>query len=94
MEGQITEAVKAKRSRILLKLNEKNEKQYLKEQLGRQVEILVEEETEFKGTAYQFGHTKEYCKAVFLSDQDLTGRIVQAVAEKQLENGFLLCKLV
>lgn len=94
MEGQITEAVKAKRSRILLKLNEENEKQYLKEQLGRQVEILVEEETELKGTAYQFGHTKEYCKAVFLSDQDLTGRIVQAVAEKQLENGFLLCKLV
>lgn len=94
MEGQITEAVKAKRSRILLKLNKENERKYLKEQLGCQVEILVEEETEIEGTAYQFGHTKEYGKAVFLSDQALTGRIVSAIAEKQLENGFLLCKLI
>lgn len=94
MEGQITEAVKAGRSRILLKLNEENERQYLKEQLGRQVEILVEEKTELKGIPYQFGHTKEYGKAVFLSDRDLTGQIVRAIAEKQLENGFLLCKLI
>ena len=46
MEGQLTEGVKAERSRILLKLNEENERRYLEGQLGRQVEILVEEPVE------------------------------------------------
>ena len=94
MEGQITEAVKAERSRILLKLNAENEKRYLKEQLGCQVEILVEEPIEVQGNYYQSGHTKEYCKAIFSSKRNFTGQVVQAVAEKQLENEFLLCKLI
>ena len=94
MEGQLTEGVKAERSRILLKLNEENERRYLEGQLGRQVEILVEEPVELGGIPYQTGHTREYCKAVLDSKQCLTGRIVRAVAEKQLENGILLCKLI
>ena len=94
MEGQITEAVKAERSRILLKLNAENEKRYLKEQLGCQVEILVEEPIEVQGNYYQSGHTKEYCKAIFSSKRNFTGQVVQAVAEKQLENELLLCKLI
>ena len=90
-----TEAfLKAERSRILLKLNEENERRYLEGQLGRQVEILVEEPVELGGIPYQTGHTREYCKAVLDSKQCLTGRIVRAVAEKQLENGILLCKLI
>lgn len=94
MEGQLTEGVKAERSRILLKLNEENERRYLEGQLGRQVEILVEEPVELGGIPYQTGHTREYCKAVLDSKQCLTGQIVRAVAEKQLENGILLCKLI
>ncbi len=94
MEGQLTEGVKAERSRILLKLNEENERRYLEGQLGRQVEILVEEPVELGGIPYQTGHTREYCKAILDSKQCLTGRIVRAVAEKQLENGILLCKLI
>lgn len=94
MEGQLTEGVKAERSRILLKLNEQNERRYLEGQLGRQVEILVEEPVELGGIPYQMGHTREYCKAVLDSKQCLTGQIVRAVAEKQLENGILLCKLI
>lgn len=94
MEGQITEAVKTERSRILLELNKENEERYRKRQLGRQVEILVEEPIEVQGRTYQSGHTREYCKAIFPSDQDLTGQVVCALAEKQLENEFLLCKLI
>ncbi len=94
MEGQLTEGVKAERSRILLKLNEENERRYLEGQLDRQVEILVEEPVELGGIPYQTGHTREYCKAVLDSKQCLTGQIVRAVAEKQLENGILLCKLI
>ena len=94
MEGQIREAVKGERSKALLKLNEEHEIQYLKKQTGRQVEILVEEYLEINGVSYQTGHTREYCRAVFVSDRDLTGQIVSALGIKALENEFLLCKLL
>jgi threonylcarbamoyladenosine tRNA methylthiotransferase MtaB len=94
MEGQIREAVKGERSKALLKLNEEHEVQYLKKQTGRQVEILVEEYLEINGVSYQTGHTREYCRAVFVSDRDLTGQIVSALGIKALENEFLLCKLL
>lgn len=94
MAGQLREAVKAERSRRLLELNEIFERQYLERQTGRQTEILVEEFVEISGISYQTGHTREYCRAVFVSDTDLTGQIVYAVGEKVLENGLLLCKLL
>jgi len=40
------------------------------------------------------GHTRRYCKAVFLSQKDLAGQIVEALAEKESEDGLLLCKLI
>lgn len=94
MEGQITEAVKGERSRALLKLNEEHERQYLERRTGRQVEILVEEYLEIDGVLYQTGHTREYCRAVFISEKDLTGQVVRAAGAKVLENEFLLCKLL
>lgn len=94
MAGQITEAVKGERSRRLLALNEIHERQYLERRIGRQVEILVEEAMEISGVSYQTGHTREYCRAVFVSDKELSGQIVRAFGEKVLENGLLLCKLL
>lgn len=94
MAGQITEAVKGERSRRLLALNEIYERQYLERRIGRQVEILVEEAMEISGVSYQTGHTREYCRAVFVSDKELSGQIVRAFGEKVLENGLLLCKLL
>lgn len=94
MAGQIREDVKAERSRRLLELNEIYERRFLERQTGRQTEILVEESVEISGISYQTGHTREYCRAVFVSDMDLTGQIVYAVGEKVLENGLLLCKLL
>lgn len=94
MAGQIREDVKAERSRRLLELNEIYERRFLERQTGRQTEILVEESVEISGISYQTGHTREYCRAVFVSDTDLTGQIVYAVGEKVLENGLLLCKLL
>ena len=53
MEGQLTEAQKAERSRVLLKLNEENERDYLEKQIGCRVEILVEETLELAGASYE-----------------------------------------
>lgn len=94
MEGQVPEAVKAERSGRLLRLGEVHRQQYLKRQIGRPVEILVEEPVQVENRMYQTGHTREYCRAVVDTEQDLTGQIVKASGVKILENGFLLCKLL
>lgn len=93
MDGQIPEAVKTERSKVLQELDQENTKRYVMEQLGHQVEILVEEETMIEGVRYQVGHTKEYIKAAVVSERDLTNQIVCAHVEKVLGERLFLCKL-
>lgn len=93
MEGQIPESVKTERSRILQELDRKHTERYVMEQVGRQVEILIEEETEVDGVHYQTGHTKEYIRAAVISERDLTNQIVSATVERVLGERLFLCKL-
>ena len=93
MEGQIPESVKTERSRILQELDRKHTERYVMEQVGRQVEILIEEETEVDGVRYQTGHTKEYIRAAVISERDLTNQIVSATVERVLGERLFLCKL-
>ena len=62
MDGQLTEAVKAQRSEILLKLNEQRETEYEEAMLGKELEILLEEEIELDGRSFLLGHSREYIK--------------------------------
>jgi threonylcarbamoyladenosine tRNA methylthiotransferase MtaB len=94
MENQIPEQVKAERSRILMELDRKNTERYVMGHLGKQVEILIEEQVERDGTVYQVGHTREYIRAAVLSEEELTNRIVYATVEKLLDERLFLCKLI
>ena len=58
MENQIDGNVKEQRSRLLIDLSAKNEEAYHRKYLGRQVEVLWEEENHGLMT----GHTKNYMK--------------------------------
>ena len=62
MDGQLTDAVKAVRSDKMLELNEIREKEYENTFLGKEVEVLLEEEVEIQGKSYYLGHTREYVK--------------------------------
>ena len=62
MEGQLTDAVKAVRSDKMLELNEVREKEYENTFLGKEVEVLLEEEVDIQGKSYYLGHTREYVK--------------------------------
>ncbi len=94
MENQVPEEVKAERSRILLELDRKNTAGYVLAQMGRQVEILIEETLELDGKVYQTGHTREYIRAAVLSGRDLTNQIVSARVEKLMGERLFLCKLL
>ena len=94
MENQVPEEVNAERSRILLELDRKNTAGYVLAQMGRQVEILIEETLELDGKVYQTGHTREYIRAAVLSGRDLTNQIVSARVEKLMGERLFLCKLL
>ncbi len=77
MKDQLTEAVKTKRSSVLLAMETRKSKEYRSQFVGSDVEVLFEEEKEMQDWKYMVGHTREYVKvAVPLPDMqsDLQGK--------------------
>ena len=62
MENQVSEQIKAERSNVLIELGEKKRKAYEESFIGKEVEVLVEEDAEIDGKTVQTGYTKEYMK--------------------------------
>lgn len=82
MEHQIPEQEKARRSNILLTLGEEKKSAYEQSFAGKEVELLIEEETEIDGKVVQTGHTREYIKAAVESERDLRNCVVRARLKK------------
>ena len=64
MDGQLTEAVKAQRSDRMLELHEIRAREYEKAMIGKEMELLLEEEIEIDGRPWYVGHSREYVRAV------------------------------
>lgn len=60
MPNQIDGNVKEERSRKLIELSDKNEKEYNKQYIGKEVEVLFEEPHLENGRRYMKGHTTNY----------------------------------
>ena len=91
MKQQVPDQVKAKRSDILLQMDEVKSRAYRENYLGEEVEILLEEEKEMNGICYTIGHTKDYVLAA-VEDSEPTNRFVTGRAEAFLTNDILLLK--
>lgn len=93
MDGQLTESVKAQRSEIFLKLNEQRETEYERGMIGKELEILLEEETELDGRHFLLGHSREYIKTVVEKKEGLKiNDLVKARAVRLMENHILLAE--
>lgn len=77
--NQIDGETKNKRSDILLKLSDENEKEFAENYIGKEIEVLFENEVE--------GHTTNYIK-VEVENKILPG--IQNVVPKKFENGVLM----
>ena len=87
MDGQLTESQKAIRSDEMLALNEKHSREYEEAMLGRELEILLEEEIEMNGEQWYLGNSKDYIKAVLKKrPQYGINDIVRVTADGFLEN--------
>ena len=75
MPNQIDGNIAEQRSKKLIELSEKNQKEYEKKYEGKEVEVLFEE----KQGEYWVGHTRNYMLVKYKSNQNLENKIVRNV---------------
>lgn len=91
MPGQLTEQQKAVRSDVLLAMEKEQSREFRSFYLGKEVEVLLEEEKEIDGVNYQIGHTKEYVKVAVPADGiDRSNQMWTGVAEGFLTNEIII----
>ena len=86
MSGQVDGNIKEERSQRLIELSDKNEKGYNKSYIGKEVEVLFEEE---KNGYYQ-GHTKNYILALCKTNKDLENQIIKLKCTDIEENNIIV----
>ena len=89
MPNQIPDTIKAERSDILLEMEKEQSRTYREQFLGKELEILFEEPMIVDGKRYMTGHTKEYIRAAFLTEEDLSNQIVRKKATGFLQNTMI-----
>lgn len=88
MPDQVSNLLKTKRSEELFALEQKHSVEFRAYYVGREVEVLLEEEKEVNGTRYMLGHTGAYVKVAVPVD----GRAGELQSNKVIRSriqGFL-----
>ena len=73
MPNQVDGSIKEIRSKKLIELSNKFEREYLNSYIGKEIEVLFEE----KDGEYYKGHTSNYLLVKYKSNEDLENRIVK-----------------
>lgn len=90
MDGQLTEAEKSFRSEKMIELHHRHAGDYEKSMLGKNLEVLIEEEYTKNGRTWYLGHSREYIKtAVPKSEAYGVNDIVIVKAEGFLEEHIM-----
>ena len=95
MDGQLTEAEKARRSEKMIEMHHRHAKDYERSMLGKELEVLIEEEYTKDGQIWYMGHSREYIKtAVPKSENYGVNDIVRVKAESFLEEHIMTGEVV
>lgn len=95
MDGQLTEAEKARRSEKMIEMHHRHAKDYERSMLGKELEVLIEEEYTKDGQIWYLGHSREYIKtAVPKSENYGVNDIVRVKAESLLEEHIMTGEVV
>ena len=87
MEEQVDGKIKEERSKRLIALSKKNEIEYNKTYIGKEIEVLIEE----KKDGEYIGHTKNYILAHIKSSKDLENKTIRAICDN-IKNDYLVLK--
>ena len=82
LAGQLPEREKAARSRILSALDADRRKRFRAYYIGREEEVLFEEQKMIGGESCYVGFTREYVKVACRSEEDLTNQILTGIVSE------------
>ncbi|MDE5894334.1 MAG: radical SAM protein, partial [Acetatifactor sp.] len=74
MPGQLTDAVKTRRSNLLQQLEREQSRAFRSRYIGQDVEVLFEEVKEMAAGSFRIGHTADYIRVALPGEADLRGR--------------------
>ena len=95
MDGQLTEAEKARRSEKMIEMHHRHASDYEKSMIGKELEVLIEEEYTNDGRTWYLGHSREYIKtAVPKSENYGVNDIIRVKAERFLEDHIMTVEVV
>ena len=95
MDGQLTEAEKARRSEKMIEMHHRHAKDYERSMLGKELEVLIDEDYTKDGQIWYLGHSREYIKtAVPKSENYGVNDIVRVKAESFLEEHIMTGEVV
>lgn len=90
MDGQIDDETKRERSSFLLDMEKEHSKRFRESFLGREQEVLFEEEKNVGGTLFQVGYTRQYVKTAKKSENSLTNEVVLGKIKGFLSDHMML----
>lgn len=77
MPGQLTDAVKTRRSAVLQQLEREQSQVFRSRYIGQEVEVLFEESREMSVGLCGIGHTADYIRVALPGEADLRGRTMK-----------------
>lgn len=81
MEGQLTDAEKTKRSEVLMEMEKQMSHAYRQSYIGKEMDVLWEEQKEVDGKTVWIGHTPQYIKvALENTDGNVSGEVGREVS--------------
>ena len=94
MDGQLTEGEKSRRSAALVEAERQMSRAYRTSFMGREVEVLFEEQKEIDGKAFWIGHTPQYVKVAKEAgaSQNLGNQIIKGMIVGFLDEDILILK--
>lgn len=93
MPNQIDGTVKDQRSKVLIELNNKNENEFAKSLVGRELDVLIEQEVSKKPGIFE-GYTRNYVKVEILNaNENMIGEIVSCQIE-DAKDEYIIGKII
>lgn len=90
MPEQVPDTVKTQRSETLLSLEKKQSHEYREKWLGKPLQILFEESVRIDGKQYMIGHTPEYLRIAYQTQEELSNLIMEKTCCGFLQEDTLL----
>ena len=90
MPNQVDGNIKEKRSKELIEMSNKYQKEYNEKYIGKEVEVLFEEKEEINNEIYYKGHTQNYIMVKYKTNEEKLENVLKRVTPQIAETDFII----